>query len=191
VVTTSPKIATTSPESTKAVLEPFSLENFLLHPPEHREWVDGNLVEKTGMTIEHSSVQGRLVTRWNDYIVANNQGGETCPEAPCRTLKQVRRPDVAYIPADLMAQVRQATVSPQTFPLIAEVASPDDRAEELFVKALEYMETGCQEVWLLFPKGQLILVRTAQQWLVFNSDEVVETQVVLKGFRAAVNDLLN
>jgi hypothetical protein len=58
-------------------------------------------------------------------------------------------------------------------------------------KALEYLEAGCQEVWLLFSKGQLILVRTAQQWLLFNSGEVVKTQVVLKGFRIVVNDLLN
>jgi Uma2 family endonuclease len=180
----------TEPVDTES-LGTYPLEDFLSHPPEQMEWVDGNLVEKTGMTVKHSSVQGRLITRWNSYIAENSQGGEACPEAPCRTLKQVRRPDVAYIPADLMVLVEQATVSPQTFPLIAEVASPDDSAEELFAKALEYVEAGCQEVWLLFPKGKLILVRTAQQWFLFNSGENVETQIILQGFRVAVDELLD
>jgi Uma2 family endonuclease len=190
MVATPSKTPTPSLESINAAPEFSPLEDFLNHPPEHMEWVDGNLVEKTGMTVEHSSVQGRLVTHWNDYIAETDQGGEACPEAPCRTLKQVRRPDVAYIPADLMSQVRQATVSPQIFPLIAEVASPDDSAEALFLKALEYIEAGCQEVWLLFPKGNLTLVRTAQQWLLFNAGETISTQTVLKGFQVKVNDLL-
>lgn len=34
-----------------------SLEDYLLHPPEHIEWVNGQLVEKTGMTAQHGYKQ--------------------------------------------------------------------------------------------------------------------------------------
>jgi Uma2 family endonuclease len=74
--------------------------------------------------------------------------------------------------------------------LIAEVASPEDSAEELFAKAREYLQSGCQEVWLLFPESQLVLINTQQRWLVFNPGEVVSTQTVLQGFSVAVNELL-
>ncbi len=72
----------------------------------------------------------------------------------CRTGKQVCRPDIAYITAELIEQVGEFTVLPQSFPLIAEVASPDDSAEGLFAKAVESVQFGCQE-WLLFPGSQV------------------------------------
>lgn len=82
------------------------------------------------------------------------------------------------------------TALSQTFPLIAEVASPEDSGEELFAKAQEYLESGCLEVWLLFPEARLIFVNAGNNWLLFNTDEVVETQRVLTGFSVAVNELL-
>ena len=168
----------------------FSLEEFMANPPEHVEWVDGKLVEKAGMTIKHSVVQGRLTRYWGDYILSSGQGGEVCPEAPCRTLRQGRRPDVAYITIELLEQFGQSAILPQSFPLIAKVASPDDSAEQLFAKAKEYLESGCQEVWLLFPESQLVMINSQQRWLVFNPGEMVSTQIVLPGFSLAVGQLL-
>ncbi len=167
-----------------------SLEEFMANPPDFMEWVDGKLVEKAGMTIKHSVVQGRLTRYWGDYIISSGQGGEVCPEAPCRTLKQGRRPDVAYITTELLEQFGQSAILPQSFPLIAEVASPDDNAEQLFAKAKEYLQSGCQEVWLLFPTSQLVMINSQQRWLVFNSGEIVSTQIALPGFSVAVDELL-
>jgi hypothetical protein len=39
---------------TVTITESLSLEDFLAHPPNGMEWVDGQLVEKTGMTVKHS-----------------------------------------------------------------------------------------------------------------------------------------
>lgn len=79
---------------------------------------------------------------------------------------------------------------PQSPPLIAEIASPTDTAEDLFAKATEYLESGCQEVWLVFPETRWILVITQNQTLAFRSGDVVSTQVVLTGFSVAVDELL-
>lgn len=168
-----------------------SLKDFLAKPPEHTEWVDGKLVEKTGMTYKHGLAQGKLISYWRSYILSSGQGGEICVETLCRTAKQARRPDVAYISAQLLEQVgNNFTVLPQSFPLIAEVASPDDSAEELFTKSKEYLESGSQEVWLLFPESRLVLINTLTTWQLFNTDEVVCTQTVLHGFNVAVAELL-
>ena len=64
----------------------------------------------------------------------------------CQTNKQGRRPDLAYLTPSLLTQYASATSLPQSFPLIAEIASPDDTGEELFSKAKEYLQSGCQEV---------------------------------------------
>ena len=142
------------------------------------------------MTFKHGLAQVNLATSWKNYKNSSGQGGEVVTEVLCRTNKQGRRPDVAYITPELLPQSGNFTAFSQSFPLIAEVASPEDSGEELFAKAQEYLESGCLEVWLLFPEARLIFVNAGQSWRLFNADEVVNTQSVLAGFSVAVSELL-
>lgn len=45
---------------TATITESISLENYLANPPDQMEWVDGKLLEKTGMKVKHSMVQAKL-----------------------------------------------------------------------------------------------------------------------------------
>ncbi len=170
--------------------EVLSLEDYLQNPPPQMEWVDGQLVEKSGMTLKHGRIQAKLATYWRNYKDNGNLGGEVYTEAPCRTTNQVRRPDVAYLTPELLAQFGNSDVLPQSFPLIAEIISPTDKAEDVFAKANEYLASGCQEIWLVLPDSQWIVVLTQQQRFLFAKGEVVSTQVVLQGFSVAVDELL-
>ena len=181
-------IAEIQPESEPEKV--ISLEEFLVKPPDRMEWVDGNLVEKTGMTFKHGLAQSKLARCWGNYKDSSGQGGEVLTEVLCRTNKQGRRPDVAYMTPELLPQSGNFTSFSQSFPLIAEVASPEDSGEDLFAKAQEYLASGCLEVWLLFPEARLIFVNAGERWLLFNADEVVNTQRVLAGFSVTVNELL-
>ena len=185
------------------VTESITLEEWMRNPPEHMEWVDGKLVEKdpidwgdgqlvekNGMTLKHSRIQARLARYWGSYMDSSGQGGEVYTEVPCRTNKQGRVPDVAYLTPELVAQFGDAATLPQSFPLIAEIVSPTDIAEDVFLKAQEYLLSGCEEVWLVFPESRLVLVMTQSQILGFKAGEVVSTQRVLLGFSVAVDELL-
>ncbi len=176
--------------TTAVISENFSLEDFTLHLPEHMEWVDGQLIEKNGMTLQHSEIQGNLYFYWRNYIISNGQSGKVYTDVPCRTNKQGRRPDVAYLTPELVAQFGKADILPQSFPLSAEIVSPTDIAEDVFLKAQEYLQSGCEEVWLVFPESRLVLVMTQSQILGFKAGEVVSTQRVLLGFSVAVDELL-
>lgn len=169
--------------------EKFNLEDFIANPPENQEWVNGQLMEKTGMTIKHSEIQATLVCDWKNYIRESGQGGKAYVELPCRTLRQGRRPDVCYLTSELVAEFGNAATLPQSPPLIAEIASPSDVAEDLFAKADEYLESGCQEVWLVFPESRRILIITQNQTLAFHGDDIVTTQLVLTGFSVDLNEL--
>lgn len=157
--------------------------------PEGMEEVDGELIEKTGMTLSHAATQGNLILAWGNYIASTGLGGKVYPEAPCRTDKQRRRPDVAYLTPELLEQYGQPNIFPHSYPLIGEVASPDDCAEMLFHKTREYLRSGCQEVWLLFPENRLVMIITAASWLVFDEAKTVNTQTVLPGFNISVAEL--
>jgi Uma2 family endonuclease len=167
-----------------------SLEEFMVNPPERMEWVDGQLVEKNGMTLRHGEIQLRLGRYWEDYKASSGQGGKVYTDVPCRTNKQGRVPDVAYLTPELVAQFGNAATLPQSFPLSAEIVSPTDLAENVLLKAREYLESGGEEVWLVFPESRWVMVTTENQGLMFTSGQVVGTQRVLKGFSVLVDELL-
>lgn len=176
--------------ATQVKWENVSVEDLNISLPEHMEWVDGQFIEKNGMTLKHSEIQGNLYFYWRSHLTASGRGGKVYTDVPCRTTKQVRRPDVAYLTPELVAEFGDAATLPQSFPLIAEIVSPTDIAEDVFQKAQEYLQSGCEEVWLVFPESRLVLVMTQSQMLGFKSDEVVGTQKVLQGFSVAVDELV-
>jgi Uma2 family endonuclease len=167
-----------------------SLEDWMQNPPDSTEWVNGELIEKTGMTLKHSKVQGNLYFYWRSYKDSSGQGGEVYTDVPCRTHKQGRFPDVAYLSPELVAQYGDAKVLPQSFPLSAEIVSPTDLAEDVIAKAQEYLQSGGEEVWLVYPDTRWIIVATEEFRKIFISGEVVSTQKVLPGFSIAVDELL-
>ncbi|MEG4939350.1 Uma2 family endonuclease [Microcoleus sp. F4-D5] len=178
-------------------------EEWMQNPPDGTEWADGKVivkhpvefvngevVGKPGMTAKTRRIQARLVRYWGIYMDSSGQGGEVYVEVTCQTMKKGRIPDVSYITPELLAQVGEFSVLPQSFPLLAEIVSPSDFADDVFAKAQEYLESGCLEVWLLFPKSSWVLVITQSQVVLFKPGEVAVTQVVLAGFRVAVDELM-
>ena len=180
-----------------------TLEEWMQNPPDGTEWADGKVivkhpvefvngqvVGKPGMTAKTRRIQARLVRYWGIYMDSSGQGGEVYVEVTCQTLKKGRIPDVSYITPELLAQVGEFSVLPQSFPLLAEIVSPSDFGDDVFAKAQEYLESGCLEVWLLFPKSSWVLVITQSQVVLFKPGDVAITQVVLPGFSVAVDELM-
>ena len=168
--------------------ENLSSEDKSMNPPEGMEWVDGQFIEKTGMTFKHGLTQCKLGTLWNTYLISNSQGGKVLTETPCRTQNQTRRPDVSYLTAEQVDGLDDFVVFPQSFPLIGEIVSPDDPAEAVFAKANEYLQSGCEEIWLLYPGAKVVIIVTQERWSIFHAGDV-STQVVLPGFSTTIEAL--
>lgn len=187
MVTTTKKPVASDAEPSK----PRSLAEWLENPIEGTEWVEGQLVEKTGMTLTHSKVQRRLSTAWANYQSQQSLGGEVYTEAPCNTKQKGRKPDVSYLMQDLLDKYSDLETLPQSFPLSAEIVSPTDKAREVYEKADEYLASGGDEVWLVFPENQRIVVVTEKSETTFKSGEIAKAQVILSGFSISVDELLS
>ena len=176
--------------ATTAAQKHFTLEEFMANPLDQIEWVDGKLVEKDGVTVKHGKIQSRLGCAWANCRILSKHGGEFYISPPCCTNQNIRCPDVAYLTPELVAQFGNLATLPQSFPLIAEIVSPTDIAEDVFLKAQEYLASSCQEVWLVFPESCLIFVMTQNQILTFRSGDTARTQQILLGFSIEVDRLL-
>ena len=154
------------------------------------EWVNEEFGEQKVLTLKQRRILGNLYYYWRTYKDSSGQGGEVYNHVPCRTKIQGRSPDVAYITPQLAKHFGELEVFPQSFPLIAEVASPADLAEELIAKSHEYLRSGSEEIWLIFPENRWIIIITENQRLVFTSGDIVYTQRLLNGFSVEVDELL-
>ena len=172
------------------IKESLSLDDFIANPPDRMEWVDGELLQKNNMTLRHGEIQLKLGRYWGDYKDSSGQGGKVYTDVPCRTNQQGRSPDVAYLTPELVAEFGNCATLPQSFPLCAEIVSPTDLAENVLLKAQEYLESGGEEVWVVFPESKWVMVITENQGLMFTSGQVVSTQKVLIGFSVSVDELL-
>jgi Uma2 family endonuclease len=73
--------------------------------------------------------------------------------------------------------------------LIAEIVSPTDKAEDIFAKANEYLSSGCAEIWLIFPESQWVIITSDERFL-FTIGEQAATQIILRGFKISIDELL-
>jgi Uma2 family endonuclease len=118
-----------------------------------REYVDGEIVERTLPTNLHSKAQCRLAGILDRL-------GETLPlygrvELRSRvSATRVRIPDVSAYTG-----VEPTDPVPSTPPLIAiEILSPDDRQSKLIAKLEEYREWGVRHLWLVNPQTRKLQV---------------------------------
>ncbi len=167
-----------------------TLEEFMANPRDRTEWVDGRLLEKDDMNAKTGRIQARLAYYWRAYLIETNQTGEVYTETPCRTTGRTRCPDVAYLTPELVAEHGDFKILPQSFPLIAEVISPTDELEDVFGKVGEYLASACQEIWLVMPESQMVLVVTAQAQQLYRINDTVQTHQVLPGFAVPAVALL-
>jgi Uma2 family endonuclease len=70
------------------------------------------------------------------------------------------------------------------------MVSPTDLAEDVIAKAQEYLQSGGEEVWLVYPETRWIIVATGESRKISISGEVVNTQKILLCFSISVDELL-
>lgn len=142
------------------------------------------------MTAKTGRIQARLARYWGNFKDANEPGGEVYTETACRTVGRVRCPDVAYLSPDRVREFGDFKVLPHSFPLIAEIISPTDEAEEVFTKVREYLESQGQDIWLIFPDSQWIMIVTADSQRLLGLHENASTEKILPGFSIPVSELI-
>lgn len=158
------------------------------------ELLDGHLVEK-GMGAKASAVETALIMLLGPFVRAGRLGFVLGGEGGGFELfpgrNRVRKPDVSFIrrgrlPDDVLPD-GWVKIPPD---LAAEVVSPNDKAEEVFAKAREWLGVGVRLLWVLSPASRTVFVlhpdgRAA--WV--GAGGTLGGEDVVPGFTCAVDDL--
>lgn len=118
---------------------------------------EGELIVTPSSTAWHNLVGLRL-WRILAAFVAKHHSGMAVTEAEFRlSTNTVRRPDVAFIAKEQLANVDLHHTPLEGAPLLAvEIISPSNLAEDMKKKVRQYLAAGTQSVWLIYPALRII-----------------------------------
>jgi Uma2 family endonuclease len=160
------------------------------------EIIDGQRVELPPMSILASRVASRLLRKIG-YFLEGNLLGEALTETLVRLPLPVdrnRRPDVAFVSAQRIAQAPPQPGSENAWDIVpelmVEVVSPSDKAEEIMDRLDEYWAAGTKLVWIVYPTHRLVYVyESPRQVRILGAADELDGGGVLPGLRISIASL--
>jgi len=144
-----------------------TFEEYLVLPeePGKRFELDrGELIVEPSPTFRHNLIRERIARHLGDFVKANRLGGVTVENDFRLAPDTVRNPDVAFVATDSLSRM-DVDVSPiEGIPNLAiEVVSPSNSAQDMLTKVHQYLDAGCQAVWVFYPNLKLVQVHNPQR----------------------------
>jgi Uma2 family endonuclease len=175
----------------------FITAEMLEHMPQpnaRTELVKGIVISQPFNGLEHGAIAA-TICMWLGRFIFAQQLGEVLATGTGFTLAHdpdtVRAPDAAFVTAERVAQIKRRRGYFDGAPdLAVEVVSPDDKAEEVDEKVLDYLEAGTRLVWVVQPRTKTITVyRSLDQVRVLTQRDMLDGADVVPGFAVPVKEI--
>lgn len=158
------------------------------------ELVYGELQDMTPVGYPHGRITVRLGRLLDSFAEEKKLGGvlNECGVVLARNPDVVRAPDICFISASRLAPLTPTGFFEGAPDLAVEVLSPDDRASEVQKKIQEYLQAGCQLVWVVDPESKTVTAYLPSgDAQVYRGPESVPGDPVLSGFSFQPDALFN
>jgi len=143
-----------------------TFEEFLQLPeePGKRFELDrGELIVEPSPTYRHNRIRQRIARHLEDFVQQNELGGIAVEQDFRLAPDIVRNPDVAFIATQALSSMDVDRTPIEGAPDLAiEVISPGNSAQDMLTKIHQYLEAGCQAVWVFYPNLKLVEVHDLQ-----------------------------
>lgn len=150
----------------------------------------GVIVDISPSTALASVIAARVCSFINSFVIPNELGYVTGPDGGFELSKHsVRQPDVGFISKARLPRIPERFDLPPD--LAVEVVS---EYEDIFRKAREYLHSGVQMVWAVYPDEQVVYVMNLHldssiRATPFGVGDTLIGGHVLPGFTLAVRDI--
>jgi Uma2 family endonuclease len=177
------------------VSKPMTADELLAMPQDSLrcELIKGELRTMAPAGYEHGDISMRLSLLLAQHIRSNKLG---VPLGAETGFKLSSSPDTVCAPD--FAFVHRERVPPRGFKkffngapdLAVEVLSPDDRQSEVKEKISDWLNAGCQAVWVVDPKRKTVAIHhSATEIRICTTADELSDETVVPGFRCQVADL--
>ena len=175
---------------------PMTAEQLLRLPPDGRryELVEGELKVMTPASPRHGRIAMRMGSLIEQYARQHDLGIVYAAETGFQLRENpdtVRAADAAF--------VAKSRIPPEGEPegywaiapdLVVEVVSPSDSASEVQSKVSDWLEAGCQLVWVVYPDTQTVTeYHSLTEIRVLTAGQSLEGGDTLPGFACLVSEI--
>jgi len=116
----------------------------------------GELIVTPSPNLLHNELRDELNSQLRSFVKSHKLGLITSETDMQLADDVVRRPDVAFISTRRLHGVdRRKIPVPLSPDLVIEIVSDNDRADDLMLKVRQYLTSGSNSVWLLYPGTRL------------------------------------
>jgi Uma2 family endonuclease len=151
------------------------------------ELSEGELIVMSPTGLQHGWISNRLGRLLAEFVESKGLDIVTSAETGFILAPgTVRAPDFGYISFERLPEGLTERYGPFAPDLAVEVVSPNDRADEVHRKLLDYLRFGTRLVWLVYPGTRTIAVHDGKQASVLNEEALLEGGEVLPGFSLPV-----
>ena len=155
------------------------------------ELIRGQLIMMSPAGFQHGRIAATIAHLLMDHVQCHGLGVVTGAETGF-LLEQnpdtVRAPDVAFVERSRLPVSEPTGFFPGAPSLAVEVGSPHDSRAALHVKASDWRQYGCGEVWLGEPADRTLPILGVAETRRFGSSEQIESRL-LPGLRFVVDSV--
>ena len=141
-----------------------SFEEFLRLPDDDNSYElnEGELLVTPSPTPSRNVVRIRLTLAIKSFVKGHDLG-LVLDETDFRLAPNtVRRPDVAFLSRQMLKGFDFDRSPIEGAPTLAiEIISPSNSAQDMLLKVHQYIDAGCQAVWVFYPLLSLVVVHNA------------------------------
>ena len=139
-----------------------TFEEFLQLPDEpgkHFELDSGQLIVEPSPTFRHNRIRDRIARHLGDFVSSHRLGAVTVENDFRLAPDVVRNPDVAFVATETLRRMDVDRSPIEGTPNVAiEVVSPGNLAQDMLTKIHQYLDAGCQAVWVFYPNLKAVEV---------------------------------
>ncbi len=177
-------------QPTQAIALPQTLAEFIDWEPNDGfkyEWNDGELIRFEGIKKKEYYIADLLNLLFVEKEY-HKQGMLLAKTDVMLTGIQMRRPDIAYFTRSQMYEAREGQdVIPE---FVIEIILPNDDAEQVEKKIVEYFKAGVRVLWKIMPQSEVVYVYTARKIVkICTDDDVCAAAPVLPNFEVMAGGL--
>ena len=160
------------------------------------ELVKGELIAMTPASPSHGKIANTLAFFLTSYVRQHQLGEVYAAESGFKLAQDpdtVRAPDLAFIVQERIPPKEEQdgfwAVAPD---LVAEVISPNDTAQDVQAKVIEWLATGVRLVWVVYPDERMVTeYRSPTQVRVLTTGDSLDGGDVVPGFTCPLSDLFD
>ena len=159
------------------------------------ELSEGGLLVMSPAGGEHGVVALSFGAEIRIFVKQNNLGYVTAAETGYILAQTpdgrdtVRAPDVGFVAKDRLPDGLPQGYIPLAPDLAVEVVSPNDEAEAVQRKVMEYLRYGTRLVWVVYPRTRSVVVHTVEKAITVDISGTVDGGDVLPGFQLLVREI--